>query len=126
MMNNDQAEDAGACRREKDNHTYRKEDRAMDKPMTLGELLEAFKGLDRDAPVLVGIINGPRFNAAYAEPQPCSGTKGGVGGVRGMAAYLCCYEQPRAWEWPSPPKVNGDGTATIEFNPSPPEPDPFG
>ncbi len=126
MMTKDQSEDAGACRREKDHHAHRKEERAMDKPMTLGELLDAFKGLDRDTPVLVGIINGPRFNAAYAEPQPCSGTKGGVGGVREMAAYLCCYEQPRPWEWPIPPKVNGDGTATIEFDPSAPEPEPFG
>ena len=98
-------------------HAGSREDEPHDEALTLGQLLKAFEGLDHDAPVIVGIINGPRFNAAYAQHLVCAGAP---------AAYLCCYEQPRAWEWPSPPKVNGDGTATIEFNPSPPEPDPFG
>lgn len=77
------------------------------KPLTLGQLLEAFEGLDRDAPVIVGIINGPRFNAAYAQHMVCAGAP---------AAYICCYEEARPWEGP-PPTINGDGTATLEFDP---------
>ena len=42
--------------------------------LTVAKLLEAIEGLDLDAQVLVGIINGPTFVAAYAEQM-----------VRGMA-----------------------------------------
>ena len=35
--------------------------------LTVAQLLEVIAGLDPDAQVVVGIINGPAHNAAYAE-----------------------------------------------------------
>ena len=79
--------------------------------LTYAKLLAAFEGLDPDAPVIVGIINGPSFNAAYAEQQVRAGT---------LAAYICCYEDPRPWEGPAPTPA-GDGTTTLRYDPKQPE-----
>ena len=79
-----------------------------DKPLTVGQLLEALKGLDPEAPVVVGIINGPRYSAAYAEQRACADV---------MSGYICCYETPRPWEGPRPTAL-GEGTATLEFDPN--------
>jgi hypothetical protein len=78
-----------------------------DKPLTVAQLLEALDGLDPDAPVVVGIINGPAFNAAYAQKE----VRGGI-----MSGYICCYEQPRPWEG-RVPTAHGDGTASLEHDP---------
>lgn len=82
--------------------------------LTVAKLLEALDGLDPDAPVVVGIIDGAAYNAAYAEQQVRGGT---------LSAYICCYEEPRPWEGP-PPVLNEDGTATLRHDPSPPPPAP--
>lgn len=86
------------------------------RPMTVRRLLEALDGLDPEAPVVVGIINGPAYDAAYAEQQVRGGT---------LSAYICCYEEPRAWEGP-PPALNEDGTATLEYDPEDEDPDAGG
>ena len=41
--------------------------------LTAAKLLEAATGLGPDAQVVVGIINGPRYNAAYADQEVCGG-----------------------------------------------------
>ncbi|MCW5775976.1 MAG: hypothetical protein KIS87_06025 [Phycisphaeraceae bacterium] len=95
--------------------------------LTVKKLFEAMQGLDPDAQVVVGIINGPRFSAAYAEQQVCAAAE--VDGnhrvtLRDTAApalYLCCYEQPRPWEGQQP-TVNEDGTATLRYDPNDPNP----
>jgi hypothetical protein len=76
--------------------------------LTVAKLLAAADGLDPDALVIGGIMNGPRFNAAYADQQVCAGA---------LALYICCYEDPRPWEGPAP-TPSGDGTATLEFDPA--------
>lgn len=86
------------------------------KRLTLGELLKALEGLAPDAPVIVGIINGPRFNAAYAQHMDCAGAP---------AAYICCYEEARPWEGTTP-TVKGDGTATLALDPHVSKPAPPG
>ena len=57
--------------------------------LTVAKLLEATKGLDADAPVIVGIINGPRFNAldAFEEAD-----------ADGMHLYIHCDEDPRDYK----------------------------
>lgn len=86
------------------------------KPLTVGQLLVALDGLDPSTPVVVGIINGPRFNAAYAQKEVCAGA---------MAAYLCCYEEPCPWDGQTP-TIRGDGTAVLEFAPGDSKPQPPG
>ncbi len=57
--------------------------------LTVAQLRKVLDGLDPDAVVVVGIIEGPLYNAAYAEQQV-------VGNA--LTAYICCYEQSRTWE----------------------------
>ncbi len=61
--------------------------------LTVAKLLTALEGLDPDAPVIVGIIDGRRYDAAYADQLVSAGT---------LSAYICCYPKPRAWEGPKP------------------------
>jgi len=75
--------------------------------LTVAKLLVALDGLDHDAPVIVGIINGPRYNAADAFPEAIQ---------CGFAAYILCNEDPRPWEGPAP-TMSEDGTASLEFDP---------
>ena len=56
---------------------------------------------------VVGIINGPRYNAAYADQEVCGGA---------LCLYICCYEEPRAWEG-APPALSEDGTGTLRYDP---------
>jgi hypothetical protein len=97
--------------------------------LTVKKLFEAIQGLDPDAQVIVGIINGPRFNAAYADQRVC-----GVAEVdedqrltlratTSPALNICCYEQPRPWEGQQP-TVNKDGTATLRYDPEDDKPKP--
>lgn len=86
----------------------------MSTVLTVAELLKSLEGLDLDAPVVVGIINGAAYNAAYAEQQVREGT---------LSAYICCYEEPRPWEG-TPPVLNEDGTATLEYEPEDESADP--
>jgi hypothetical protein len=89
--------------------------------LTVAKLLEALQGLDADAQVVVGIINGPAYNAAHAD-QEVRGTAVQLSAerfeLRGEAPvlYVCCYEQPRPWEGP-PLTLAEDGTAALEFDP---------
>jgi len=89
--------------------------------LTVKNLLAALDGLDPDAQVVVGIINGPRFNAAYAQHEVC-GIAVPLGQDRvelrgeGWALYICCYEEPRPGEGPRP-EISGDGTATLRYDP---------
>ncbi len=95
--------------------------------LTVKKLFEAMQGLDPDAQVVVGIINGPRFNAAYAEQQVCATADVDADqrvtllDATAPALYLCCYEQPRPWEG-ALPTINPDGTATVRFDPEDPNP----
>jgi hypothetical protein len=75
--------------------------------LTAAKLLEVLDGLDPDARVIVGIIDGPRYNAAYADQQ-----------VVGDAVHLCicCYEEPRPWEGPKP-TFDADGNLSIDVGP---------
>lgn len=59
--------------------------------LTVGELLAALEGTDPDAPVVVGIINGGRYNVAYAQKEAGAATP---------IAYICCHEEPRRWPEP--------------------------
>lgn len=70
-------------------------------------LLEALRGLDPDAPVVIGIINSSRHPAADAEPRVCGGV---------LSLYILCYEEPCPWEGEQP-TLSDDGTATLEFDP---------
>ena len=63
------------------------------RPLTVGQLLEAFAALDPATPVVVGIINGDRFDAADAHPKVCGGNP---------AAYILCHEAARPWDWEGP------------------------
>ncbi len=74
--------------------------------LTVAKLSAVLDGLDPDALVIVGIIEGPRFNAAYADQAV-------IGGA--LAAYICCYEEPREWEGQQPGL--SDGNPTLEYNP---------
>ena len=90
--------------------------------LTVKKLLAALEGLDLDAQDVIGIINGPRYNAAYAHQEVC--TVAEVDAEQQLmlreeaapALYICGYEQPRPWEGPQP-TVAEDGTATLEFDP---------
>ena len=90
--------------------------------LTVKKLFEAMQGLNPDAQVVVGIINGPRFNAAYAEAQVCATAEVDehhrltLRDAAAPALYLCCYEQPRPWEGKQP-TINPDGTATLRYDP---------
>jgi hypothetical protein len=95
--------------------------------LTVGNLLEVVDGLDPDAQVVVGIIDGP----AYAEQQ-VRGTAVSLGPdrheLRGQAPvlYVCCYEQPRPWEGPEP-GISDDGDPILKYHPErdePPKADP--
>lgn len=96
--------------------------------LTVKKLFEAMQGLDPDAQVVVGIINGPRSNAAYAEQQVCATADVNedhhvtLRDTTAPALYLCCYEQPRPWEGQQP-TVNEDGTATLRHDPDDPNPE---
>jgi len=79
----------------------------MGAPLTVRQLLGVVDGLDSEAPVIVGIINGPTFNAAYADQQ----VRGGI-----LSLYICCYENPRPWEGPQPID-RGHGSASLEYDP---------
>lgn len=61
--------------------------------LTVGKLLEALEGLDPDTPVVVGIIDGHRYDAAYADQHVSMNV---------LCAYICCYQKPRDWEGPKP------------------------
>ena len=95
--------------------------------LTVKKLFEAMQGLDPNAQVIVGIINGPRFHAAYAEQQVCAAAevygnhRVALRDTSAPALYLCCYEQPRPWEGQQP-TVNDDGTATLRYDPENPTP----
>jgi hypothetical protein len=97
--------------------------------LTVKELFEALQGLDPNAQVVVGIINGPRFSAAYAEQRVCA--KADVDKVHRVTLreatapvlFLCCYEQPRPWEGQQP-TLNPDGTATLRYDPEDDNPNP--
>jgi hypothetical protein len=95
--------------------------------LTVKKLFEAPQGLDPDAQVVVGIINGPQFNAAYADQQICGVAEIDeehrltLAGLTALALNLCCYEQPRPWEGQQP-TVNEDGTATLRYDPDDPNP----
>ncbi len=97
--------------------------------LTVKKLFEALQGLDPDAQIVVGIINGPAFNAAYADKQVRATADIDTDHrltLRGTSApvfYLCCYEQPRPWEGPQP-TVNEDGTATLRYDPDDDNPNP--
>ena len=80
--------------------------------LTVAKLIEATKGLDADAPVIVGIINGPRFNALDAFEEAAG---------ESLHLYILCDEDPRDWEGP-PPTINEDGSRTLEFDPENPTP----
>ena len=88
--------------------------------LTVAKLTTTIAGLDPDAQVVVGIINGGRYNAAYAEAQVC-GKAVPLAPERfelrgeAPALYICCYEDPRPWEGRRPAIVE-DGTATLEFD----------
>jgi hypothetical protein len=93
--------------------------------LTVKQLMDAVEDLDPDAQVVVDIIDGPAFNAAYAEQMVH--TTADVELVDGehrltlrdtaaLALHICCYAQPRPWEGEQP-KLNADGTATLEYDP---------
>lgn len=81
--------------------------------LKVAKLLEALNGLDPDAPVVVGIINGSRHAAADAEQRVCGGA---------LSLYILCYEEPCPWEGQQP-TMSDDGTATLEFDPKDEDPD---
>ena len=97
--------------------------------LTVKKLFEAMQGLDPEAQVVVGIINGPRFNAAYAEQHVCATAEVDeehrvtLRDTTTPALYLCCYEQPRPWEGQQP-TINPDGTATLRYDPEDDNPNP--
>ncbi|MCC6907043.1 MAG: hypothetical protein IT430_03800 [Phycisphaerales bacterium] len=77
--------------------------------LTVAKLSDILNGLDPDAPVIAGIINGDCYNAADAMQQ----VHGGV-----LSLYILCYEEPRDWEWDGdPPIINADGTGTLRYDP---------
>ncbi|HMN39482.1 MAG TPA: hypothetical protein PKE29_01460 [Phycisphaerales bacterium] len=80
--------------------------------LTVAKLIEATKGLDADARVIVGIINGPRFDALDAFEEAAAA---------GLHLYILCAEDPRDWEGPPPTSTEG-GTATLKYDPGNPEP----
>lgn len=90
--------------------------------LTVKKLFEALQGLAPDAQVVVGVINGPAYNAAYAEQQARTAADVDADhsltlrGTTSPALYICCYEQPRPWEGMQP-TPNQDGTATLRFDP---------
>ena len=98
--------------------------------LTVAKLLKAIEGLDPDAQVIVGIINGPIFNAAYAD-NPWCGKAVQLDAERfelrgeAMALNICCYEQARPWEGPMP-TINDDGTATLKYDPDKDDPEQGG
>jgi hypothetical protein len=55
-------------------------------PLTVRSLAETLVSLDPDAIVVVGIINGGLYTAAYANAEA---------GPDGPRLYIGCYEQPR-------------------------------
>lgn len=99
--------------------------------LTVATLLEALHGLDPEAQVVVGIINGPAYNAAYAEQQ-VRGTAVQLSAERfelhgeGSVLYVCCYVQPRPWEgpppvgWPPAPGTSLRVAGTPSRSPTPP------
>ncbi|MBX3404392.1 MAG: hypothetical protein KF699_13355 [Phycisphaeraceae bacterium] len=97
--------------------------------LTVKKLFDALQGLDPDAQVVVGIINGPCFNAAYAEQQVRTTANVDedqrltLRDAASPALYLCCYEQPRPWEGQQP-TINPDGTATLRYDPEDDNPNP--
>jgi hypothetical protein len=97
--------------------------------LTVATLLEAIDGLDPDAQVVVGIINGPTFNAAYAEQvihttaQVDAEHNLMLCGPAALTLCICCYEQPRPWEGVQP-TLNADGTATLRYDPEDDNPNP--
>lgn len=99
--------------------------------LTVKKLLEVIEGLDPDAHVVVGIINGPTFNAAYAEQavhttaEVDTDQNLSLRDTSSLALYICCYEQPRPWEGIQP-RINEDGTATLEYDPEDDESNPGG
>ena len=54
--------------------------------LTAAKLIMALEGLDPDTNVVVGIIEGPRYNAAYANQHVSEGV---------LTAYICCDDTPR-------------------------------
>jgi hypothetical protein len=92
--------------------------------LTVKALIAALDGLDPEAQVVVGVINGPRFNAAYAEQEACGiadveqSTRLTLREETAPALYICCYEQPRPWEGQQP-TLNPDGTGTLRYDPGP-------
>jgi hypothetical protein len=97
--------------------------------LTVKKLIAALEGLDADAQVVVGIINGPAYNAAYAEPQVRTTAevdedqRVSLGHASEPALYICCYEQPRPWEGQQP-TIHDDATATLEYDPEDEDPNP--
>lgn len=97
--------------------------------LTVKTLIAALEGLDADAQVVVGIINGPRFNAAYADQQVCATAEVDedhrltLRCTTAPALYICCYEQPRPWEG-AKPMLREDGTATLRYDPEDDDPKP--
>lgn len=90
--------------------------------LTIAKLLEAIEGLDPDAQVVVGIINGDTYNAADAEQQVRAkaialGPDSHELREEAPALYILCYEQPRPWEGQQP-TLHEDGTATLEYDPN--------
>ena len=72
--------------------------------LTVKGLMATLEGLDPDAQVVVGIVDGPSYNAAYAEQHACARAEVDrdqrltLLEAAAPALYLCCYEQPRPWE----------------------------
>jgi len=97
--------------------------------LTVKKLITVLEGLDPDAQVVVGIMNGERFNAAYAEQQVCTVAEVDdeqrvtLGDSTAPALYICCYEQPRPWEGQLP-TIHEDGTATLNYDPEDEDPEP--
>ena len=92
--------------------------------LTVKKLSDAIEGLDPDAQVVVGIIDGPAFNAAYADQQVHTIAdvdrehRLTLRDAAAPALYICCYEQPRPWEGQQPTE---DGT--LKYDPDMPEED---
>ncbi len=97
--------------------------------LTVKTLIAALEGLDPDAQVVVGIINGDRYNAAYADQQVCATADVDedhhltLRDATAPALYICCYEQPRPWEGQQP-TLHEDGTATLRYDPEADNPNP--
>lgn len=79
----------------------------MKAAMTVGELSKMIEGMDAGAPVVVGIIEGGMYDAAYVDQMVIGDTP---------TLHIVCHERPRAWEGEQP-SPNSDGTASLEYDP---------